>query len=235
MLIECPECKAQISDAAEACPKCGHPVGRGQDGLSLSKLDAKGPIGGLVALAGVIAVVVVVILATQSSNNSSPSTPAQVAAPTGGTNSENSPAPTAWKYSEDVDEMTDAKTELACTTSESYVTQSFPYEDVTADLCIRQAKRSGLNVYVSLNGKGQMLCDIEGCSLSVRFDKGRLRRFSAVEPSDHSTNALFIRNERAFVAQLKSSKIVTIEVELFENGRQDLIFVTSDLVWPRGK
>jgi hypothetical protein len=26
MLIECPECKRQVSDQAEACPQCGHPI-----------------------------------------------------------------------------------------------------------------------------------------------------------------------------------------------------------------
>lgn len=26
MLIECPECKGQVSDQAEACPHCGHPT-----------------------------------------------------------------------------------------------------------------------------------------------------------------------------------------------------------------
>ena len=26
MLIECPECKRQVSDQAEACPHCGHPI-----------------------------------------------------------------------------------------------------------------------------------------------------------------------------------------------------------------
>jgi hypothetical protein len=28
MLIECPECKQQISDQAQACPHCGHPIKR---------------------------------------------------------------------------------------------------------------------------------------------------------------------------------------------------------------
>src|SRR2546425_2108898 len=26
MLIECPECKRQVSDQAESCPDCGHPI-----------------------------------------------------------------------------------------------------------------------------------------------------------------------------------------------------------------
>ena len=26
MLIECPECNQQVSDKAQACPKCGHPI-----------------------------------------------------------------------------------------------------------------------------------------------------------------------------------------------------------------
>ncbi len=26
-LVQCPDCKAEISDAAPACPKCGRPMG----------------------------------------------------------------------------------------------------------------------------------------------------------------------------------------------------------------
>lgn len=28
-LIQCPECKGQVSSEADVCPKCGHPVKRG--------------------------------------------------------------------------------------------------------------------------------------------------------------------------------------------------------------
>lgn len=33
-LINCPECKAEISDKAWACPKCGHPAREGFPGTS---------------------------------------------------------------------------------------------------------------------------------------------------------------------------------------------------------
>ena len=31
MLIECPECKKQISDQAKSCPHCGYPIKGNQD------------------------------------------------------------------------------------------------------------------------------------------------------------------------------------------------------------
>ena len=28
-MIECPECRQQVSDRADTCPTCGHPIRRG--------------------------------------------------------------------------------------------------------------------------------------------------------------------------------------------------------------
>lgn len=39
-LTKCPECKAEVSDYATSCPKCGYPLSRGGSGTgsSLEKL-----------------------------------------------------------------------------------------------------------------------------------------------------------------------------------------------------
>jgi hypothetical protein len=145
------------------------------------------------------------------------------------------PKPTNWTYSEEVDPMTDKKTEFACTTSINEVTQNFPYHETYAQLCIRSAPRSGLNAYFQLNENGQLLCDLEGCSLPIRFDGEKARRFPAVGPSDHSTTTLFINATSSLVAKLKKAKTTIVEIQLFENGTQDIQFDTSGLEWPAKK
>ena len=139
---------------------------------------------------------------------------------------------TAWTYSASTDAMNDAQTRTACVTSNNEVTQTFPYKDVDAQLCIRKSPRYGLDAYVQLNGDGQILCDIEGCSLHVRFDKGAAGSFPAVSAADNSTNIIFIRRTPALIEALKRSSTTVVEVRLYQNGDQDLRFDTAGLRWP---
>ena len=75
-----------------------------------------------------------------------------------------------WSYSEEADALHDVKTKFACTTSTNEVQLSFPYHNVTANLSIRKGPRHGLDAYVQLNGDGQILCDIDSCTVHVRIE-----------------------------------------------------------------
>jgi hypothetical protein len=136
-----------------------------------------------------------------------------------------------WTYSDNTDPMTSKVTKFACTTSTNEVQLTFPYHNVTAQLCIRKSARRGLDAYVQLNGDGQMLCDIEGCSLPIRFDSLPARRFPALESSDHSSNILFITRTASLVASLKKSTKATIEISFYQAGSQALEFPTDHLDW----
>ena len=46
-LINCPECKASVSDIAESCPQCGNPI-KGKRSQSISGVDAFIVLGSLV-------------------------------------------------------------------------------------------------------------------------------------------------------------------------------------------
>jgi hypothetical protein len=84
---------------------------------------------------------------------------------------------------------------------------------------------------VILQGDGQILCDLDGCSIHIRFDKGPVRTFPAAEAADHSTNILFIRRTSSFVKSLKKSSNAVVELNFYQNGIQELSFDTAKLVW----
>lgn len=138
-----------------------------------------------------------------------------------------------WSYSDDIDPMTSGHTRVACVNSINKVTQAAPYEDTVAQLCIRRTRRSGLNVFVRLMADGQVLCDLgDGCSVPVRFEARPVRRWSAVGAADGTTNMIFLEREKTLVGEIKSARSITIEIELYQNGDQALIFPTYGLKWP---
>jgi hypothetical protein len=124
----------------------------------------KNEISGLGAVA--IGLFVLIVLGFIISNAASPSSPTTGAQPAANASSAASrpstPAATEdtnpWTYRDVSDPMVDQKGKLACTTSTNMVQLDPPYQPVTADLCVRKAPKSGLNVYVRLNGDGQILC-----------------------------------------------------------------------------
>lgn len=139
---------------------------------------------------------------------------------------------TQWLYSQETDPLTDKVTKTACVTSQNEISQNAPYTDVHAELCIRQAPRSGLNVYVRLDGDGQILCtSYEGCRVKVRFDKTPLQSESAVGAADGSSNVIFLRNERSIVSSLRKSSKTLVEIVIYQAGNQTLMFNTDGLKW----
>jgi hypothetical protein len=142
--------------------------------------------------------------------------------------------PKSWEYRETTDPMTDGTTYFACVTSNGEVNLTSPYEPVTADLCIRKAPRSGVNVMVSLNGDGQMLCQsYQSCDISIRFGDGAPQTFSAIGPSDNSSHMVFIENESRFLKAVQSAPITRIQATFYQAGDQVMEFNTANLEWPR--
>ena len=137
-----------------------------------------------------------------------------------------------WTYSDESDALHDKGTKKACTTSSNQVVLDFPYHNTDAQLCIRSGPRFGTDVYVELNADGQILCGIESCTLSVRFDKGGIQRFPAVGAADNSTNIIFLHRTSSLIAGLKKSSRTVVELTLFQAGVQTLVFNTAGLNWP---
>jgi hypothetical protein len=138
-----------------------------------------------------------------------------------------------WKYTETTDELTGKPTKTACTTSTNEVHLEPPYESVTADFCIRNSAKFGIDAYINLNGSGQILCSsYEGCTVKASFDKGPVKAFPGAEAADHSSNIIFINNTNRLIAEVKKSETVVIELRFYQAGVQDLTFKTEGLKWP---
>jgi len=145
------------------------------------------------------------------------------------------PAPVSdWRYRDTRDAMTDRMTRTACTTSTNRALLSWPYKPVTADLCIRQSPAHGLDVYVALNGDGQIICrSYRNCTIRIRFGEGAQQSFSAVDAADGSSNIVFVTNAPRFVSAAQSADTIKVQLTFYEAGDQVLEFDTANLEWPR--
>jgi hypothetical protein len=182
-----------------------------------------------IAIALGAAMVVVLIVLVAAWNNGRLDYEAEVAAK----------APTmvpeaTWAYRETTDAMSSAGGQEACINSVNTVRLDWPYEAVTGRLCIMQRPRQGRDVIVALNGDGQILCrSYDGCTVRVRFEDGEVQSFSAVGPSDGSSNIVFIRNDGRMIAAVQAADVTRVELEFYQSGSQTLEFHTRGLVWPR--
>lgn len=143
------------------------------------------------------------------------------------------PAPVSdWRVTESTEEMTDEPIRMACARSSNQVQLDFPYGARSADLCIRRHPRFGQDVFVSLNGSGQILCtSYDGCTIRVRFDDGEVQSFSAAEPSDGSSETLFVTNDTRFIGAARSASRIRVQLEFYQNGVQTFDFPARGLDW----
>lgn len=143
------------------------------------------------------------------------------------------PNPSLWTYESSVDPLTDKKSRLACVRSTNQIQLQPPYEDVTAELCVRDDPRLGNDVFVRLLGDGQMLYrSYETGRVSVRFGEKPAVRYSAIGAADGSSNIVFISPRARFETAMKSADTTLVEAEFYRAGNQVMRFPTRDFAWP---
>lgn len=136
-----------------------------------------------------------------------------------------------WTYFDQPDQITGKQIHFASVDASEKLDFNFPYSGgSTANLQIRKHPRYGTDVILSID-KGQFVCRVEGCSVMVRFDDGHATRYSANQPSDYSSTALFISPSSKFIASAKKAKRVVIEASFYQEGNRTIVFQIEGLTW----
>ena len=217
-LTPCKECGNQISKTAATCPQCG------------AKVPHTSLVAKLVAAFFVILFVAVIFSSKQQTTQSSVTmpTPAQ---------SVNEPPSTDvhWLYDTSQDRMGRGTIKTAQVSSDNQIEFDFPYQvPQRATLMLRTHPKYGKNVILRIE-RGQFLCGVDDCPVSVRFDEGKVQVYNAAEPSDHTTTALFLRGYERFIAGLRNSHKVSVEAKFYQEGNRVFEFNTSGLNWEGAK
>lgn len=140
---------------------------------------------------------------------------------------------TKWVYLEQVDEMTDIKTKTAYVEANEELNFEFPYSGGTK-VWIR-AYQQGNNTSAMLciaKNKGQFIpAAMGGRYVTVRFDDKPAEKYLYVDPSDYSSETIFIKNAEKFIANLKEAKVTLVQCEFFNEGVRNIKFDTAGLEW----
>lgn len=139
-----------------------------------------------------------------------------------------------WSYDTSEDAMTSRIQHKASIESENTVSFDFPYRgEQHGTLILRDHPTHGRDVMFSIE-KGQLLCrSYEDCQIRVRFDGGSPQRWSAIGPSDNSTTLIFLRNEARFIQLLRKSKVVRLQVAVYQQGEPVFEFDVEGFDWSR--
>ncbi|MDE7369812.1 MAG: hypothetical protein K2N08_08620 [Muribaculaceae bacterium] len=138
---------------------------------------------------------------------------------------------TAWEYHQSIDEMTDKTTYYASIESENEVEFDFPYNGGSSlTLTIRNSPQYGKNIYIKIS-KGQFNPGINGTNIKVRFDDNEPIIGHCIQPSDYSTDLLFIDNYNKVLNKIKESRTMKINAEFFSEGTRTFNFKTEGLEW----
>ena len=106
-----------------------------------------------------------------------------------------------------------------------------PYGEQRPALVLRRSAKYGVDVMVGVP-EGQILChSSENTRISLKFDDEPVRTYGCSQGSDGSNNMVFLRGAQGFIAKLRSSKKVTIELPFYRNGMQQITFETANLKW----
>lgn len=139
-----------------------------------------------------------------------------------------------WNYSTETDEMNDSKSRFASLTSDNSIEFDFPYNGgSTMYLTVRYMKKYGTDVILKISS-GQFLCnEYNGTNyVRVRFDDGAATKFNTLEPSDGSTDQLFLSNAKKFISLAKKAKIIKVEAPFYQEGNRVFTFsVDKPLEW----
>ncbi len=123
--------------------------------------------------------------------------------------------------------MQNGTNKFAYVISTNELTFDFPYGGPQHSiLTLRKHVRHGKDVLLQIE-RGQFLCHIRSCSVTVRFDDANGQSFSATEPSDSDSTLLFIEPFDKFYASMLKAKRVRFEATFFQQGNRTLEFDVS--------
>lgn len=96
-----------------------------------------------------------------------------------------------------------------------------PGGDRAVRLVLRRHSQWGQNVFLFGTGHG-FVCK-GNCTLQAQFD-GKPHPLHAYLPTTGKEPAVFIRDDKAFIEAMEKTKRITIDAELQDSGKQELVF-----------
>ncbi|MCU4628262.1 hypothetical protein KTJ53_00835 [Acinetobacter variabilis] len=146
----------------------------------------------------------------------------------------------SWEYDESIDEMRGTKAQYAYLKSDNRIDFDFPYDGGSfLQITLRKNNNNPSDVMFAIS-KGQFHCNTitESCFAAIKFDNGSIQNIELAGSADHSSEIMFISHQsdvNKFIAELKSSKNLIIELPFYREGNKQFKFKLSELNWDTPK
>jgi len=139
---------------------------------------------------------------------------------------ENTPG---WHYSQEEDKMAGTMYFASVVANEEIQFQ-FPYNGgSTAKITIRE-KEGNTDIMLRVS-KGQFLTHYDGTTCRIKFDDEQPKAYSLNEASSGSSDVVFIQSEAALIKKMKTAKVMLVEAEFYDHGKETMEFQVEGLTW----
>lgn len=130
----------------------------------------------------------------------------------------------AWEHSKTQDRMGRGTGEIALIKSDNELNLKLPYDGKQrGEFALRRSGR-GANEFLLTIKKGQIICGVGRCALTVRVDDGTPFVISGAHPKDGSSNIVIGDLSVSDFRKIKKAKKILIEITIYENGENILEF-----------
>lgn len=178
---KCPHCAEEIRAEAKVCPHCRR------------RLGTRPLVGCIAVFLGLCVAIYIIGLIVRGPQPTQPSP----------TSTSPQSLDLRWTYGESPDKMGRGTIRTATVSSINEVQFGFPYQgSQRGTLQLRIHPKYGKDAILSVS-RGQFLCGLEGCSVTVRFDEGTPQSYRVSEPAVLSriVTSLRVRYERTQVVR----------------------------------
>ena len=133
-----------------------------------------------------------------------------------------------WIYSSYIDKATGKRAKTGRLTSTNSMNFSPPYSGRQyGTFTVRNHPRFGVDAYLSID-RGQLLCDnYNNTNVLVRFDNGPSASYSCGEPTDYSSETVFIHNVAGLESRMKTAKKMYVTINVYQEGSRTWEFIVQ--------
>jgi len=135
-----------------------------------------------------------------------------------------------WDYQTKKDDMRGTVSQGAFVESNSVSPGGYYNKDTRLHLVLHK-EGNRTDAYIHVLPRGQLWCQYQACTVTVKFDGEKPSAWSMLHAEAGNADTLFFSRSAAFIAKLKKSHSVIVEVTFYDQGRFQFKFPTSGLKW----
>lgn len=135
---------------------------------------------------------------------------------------------TDWNFSEDKDEMTGSITKFAMNASSELLFFDSPYDGGSTLTMTVRKRRGNTDVMLQISS-GQFLTNDQICRL--KFDDGKPITVSISEPSDYSSDVVFLGSAGLIISKLKKAEKLLVEISFYDEGSRQVHYNVKGFKW----